>query len=71
MAVFQPREETYPFGADDFSYLPTVLPGLMMFVGVDTGERARLHGADFLPPDEAVTDVAPVMLAGYLAAEAE
>ncbi|GAA1000379.1 amidohydrolase [Acrocarpospora macrocephala] len=67
-----PSRPMLSFGADDFSYLSTALPGLMMFVGVDTGERSRLHGADFLPPDEAVTDVALAMLAGYLAAaEAE
>ncbi|MEV7965764.1 M20 family metallopeptidase [Sphaerisporangium sp. NPDC088356] len=56
------------FGADDFSYLAAALPGLMMFVGVDGGPGAQLHGSGFLPTDEAVRDVSMAMLAGYLAA---
>ncbi|MFI7127343.1 M20 family metallopeptidase [Nonomuraea sp. NPDC050153] len=56
------------YGADDFSYLAAALPGLMMFVGVDGGPGARLHGSDFLPSDDAVRDVAFAMLAGYAAA---
>ncbi|WP_433379767.1 M20 metallopeptidase family protein [Streptosporangium sp. CA-115845] len=56
------------FGADDFSYLSAVLPGLMMFVGVGDGTDVRMHSAAFLPGDDAVRDVALAMLAGYLAA---
>ncbi|QYC44214.1 N-acetyldiaminopimelate deacetylase [Nonomuraea coxensis DSM 45129] len=64
----EPARPMCSFGADDFSYLSAVLPGLMMFVGVDDGSGARLHGSDFLPGDDAVRDVALAMLAGYLAA---
>ncbi|KAA9381057.1 amidohydrolase [Microbispora cellulosiformans] len=63
-----PSRPMVSYGADDFSYLSTTLPGLMMFVGVATGEEVRLHAPDFLPADQAVTDVALAMLAGYLAA---
>ncbi|MCF6466936.1 amidohydrolase [Nonomuraea sp. MG754425] len=56
------------FGADDFSYLSAVLPGLMMFVGLSDGTESRLHAATFLPGEDAVRDVALAMLAGYLAA---
>ncbi|MFI6989454.1 M20 family metallopeptidase [Nonomuraea wenchangensis] len=67
----EPARPMWSFGADDFSYLSAVLPGLMMFVGVDDGGGARLHGSDFLPGDDAVRDVALAMLAGYLAAAGE
>ncbi|MGW5157923.1 M20 metallopeptidase family protein [Nonomuraea wenchangensis] len=67
----EPAQPMWSFGADDFSYLSAVLPGLMMFVGVDDGGGARLHGSDFLPGDDAVRDVALAMLAGYLAAAGE
>jgi hypothetical protein len=42
----------------------------MMFVGVGPGSAGTpgLHHASFLPPDDAVADVASVMLAGYLGA---
>ncbi len=53
-------------GADDFSYYSRVAPILMMFVGA--GGAVTLHHPRFLPPDEAVGQVASVMLAGYLAA---
>ncbi|MEU8251837.1 M20 family metallopeptidase [Nonomuraea sp. NPDC048916] len=63
-----PSRTLQSFGADDFSYLSAVLPGLMMFVGVGDGTGARLHGSRFLPDDDAVRNVALAMLAGYLAA---
>jgi amidohydrolase len=53
-------------GADDFSYYLTTAPTLMLFVG--THDDITLHNAHFLPPDEAVGEVAGAMLAGYLAA---
>ncbi|MBP2063593.1 M20 metallopeptidase family protein [Streptomyces iranensis] len=65
-----PAKPLRSFGSDDFSFLSEEVPGLMMFVGVDAGDRARLHGATFLPPDQAVHDVAMAMLAGYLSAAA-
>jgi metal-dependent amidase/aminoacylase/carboxypeptidase family protein len=53
-------------GADDFSFYSPVAPILMLFVG--SGGTVTLHHPKFLPPDEAVGQVATVMLAGYLAA---
>jgi amidohydrolase len=53
-------------GADDFSFYSPVAPILMLFVG--SGGAFTLHHPEFLPPDEAVGQVATVMLAGYLAA---
>jgi amidohydrolase len=53
-------------GADDFSFYSPVAPILMLFVG--SGGTVTLHHPRFLPPDEAVGQVASVMLAGYLAA---
>jgi amidohydrolase len=53
-------------GADDFSYYSDCAPSLMMFVG--THDDITLHHPRFLPPDEAVGEVAAAMLAGYLAA---
>lgn len=53
-------------GADDFSFYSPVAPILMLFVG--SGGTVTLHHPRFLPPDEAVAQVATVMLAGYLAA---
>jgi amidohydrolase len=53
-------------GADDFSYYTARAPSLMLFVGA--GGSVSLHHPRFLPPDEAVGQVARVMLAGYLAA---
>jgi amidohydrolase len=55
-------------GADDFSYYARSAPTLMLFVG--TGGPFSLHHPRFLPSDEAVGQVAAVMLAGYLAAAA-
>ncbi|MER7499248.1 M20 family metallopeptidase [Nonomuraea pusilla] len=59
-------EELRSCGADDFAYYGSVVPSLMMFVGVDTA--AGLHSPDFLPGEDAVAAVAESMLAGYLAA---
>ncbi|GAA3511218.1 amidohydrolase [Streptosporangium album] len=53
-------------GADDFARYASVMPSLMMFVGVDTS--SGLHTPEFLPGDEAVTAVAESLLAAYLAA---
>jgi hypothetical protein len=53
-------------GADDFSFYTPLAPILMLFVGC-AGEFT-LHHPRFLPPDEAVGQVASAMLAGYLAA---
>ena len=53
-------------GADDFSFYSPVAPILMLFVG--SGGTFTLHHPKFLPPDEAIGQVATVMLAGYLAA---
>lgn len=57
-------------GADDFAYYCEAVPSMMIFVGtggVVPGEPG-LHDARFLPPDEAVEDIAKVLLAGYVAA---
>jgi amidohydrolase len=53
-------------GADDFSYYSAVVPTVMLFVG--SGTAVSLHHPQFLPADDAVGQVAAVMLAGYLAA---
>jgi amidohydrolase len=53
-------------GADDFSYYARYAPTLMLFVG--TPGPVTLHSPRFLPPDDAVGEVAGAMLAGYLAA---
>jgi metal-dependent amidase/aminoacylase/carboxypeptidase family protein len=52
-------------GADDFSYYVASGPTLMLFVGTPDG--IPLHHPRFLPPDEAVGQVADAMIAGYLA----
>jgi amidohydrolase len=52
-------------GADDFSFYARCAPTLMLFVG--TRDAITLHHPRFLPPDEAVGEVARAMLAGYLA----
>jgi amidohydrolase len=53
-------------GADDFSYYASRAPVLMLFVG--SGGTVTLHHPRFLPSDDAVGQVARIMLAGYLAA---
>ena len=53
-------------GADDFSYYAALAPILMLFVGA--GGTVTLHHPRFLPPDDAVGQVARALLAGYLAA---
>ncbi len=53
-------------GADDFSYFSAVVPSVMLFAG--SGTSVSLHHPQFLPPDEAVGQVAAAMLTGYLAA---
>ncbi|MEU1883682.1 M20 family metallopeptidase [Streptosporangium sp. NPDC020072] len=54
-------------GADDFAHYAQRFPSLMMFVGTGASS-GRLHGADFLAPDEAVDHTALALAAGYLAA---
>jgi amidohydrolase len=54
-------------GSDDFSYYTSGAPSLMMFLG--TGGPFSLHHPSFLPPDEAVGQVASALLAGYLGAQ--
>ncbi len=58
-------------GADDFAYYSDVLPAVMAFVGTgDASPHAPgLHSPHFLPPDEAIEDVARTLLAGFAAAE--
>ena len=58
-------------GSDDFAYYCARYPSLMMFVGVGepgTPDGPGLHHPAFLPPEEAVGEVARAMLAGYVAA---
>jgi amidohydrolase len=55
-------------GADDFAWYNGRFPALMSFVGVGEATVPGLHHPAFLPPDEAIADVALVMLAGYLGA---
>jgi amidohydrolase len=53
-------------GADDFSYYGLAAPSVMLFAG--SGTSVSLHHPEFLPSDDTISDVARVMLAGYLAA---
>jgi amidohydrolase len=55
-------------GADDFSYYCPLVPSLMVFVGVGSGEADQpgLHHPNFLPSEETVGEVAKAMLAAYL-----
>jgi amidohydrolase len=55
-------------GSDDFAVYNDSFPSLMSFVGVGDAAVPGLHHPGFLPPDEAIADVARVMLAGYLGA---
>lgn len=55
-------------GSDDFAWYNAAFPALMSFVGVADGRGPGLHHPAFLPPDEAIFDVARAMLAGYLGA---
>lgn len=56
-------------GSDDFAHYSTMMPALMMFVGVGENDRnERLHSATFVPADERVGEVARALLAGYAAA---
>lgn len=65
-AGFSVDTEFRSCGADDFSYYSAVVPTVMLFVG--SGTPVSLHHPRFLPADDAVGQVATVMLAGYLAA---
>jgi amidohydrolase len=55
-------------GADDFSYYNAKYRSLMCFAGTGEDVVPGLHHPAFLPPDEAIFDVARAMLAGYLGA---
>jgi len=69
-AGFAVDDKFRSFGADDFAhYCGGATRGLMMFVGLgDTAGVPSLHDERFLPRDEAVTQVAHALVAGYLAA---
>jgi amidohydrolase len=69
-AGLEPAPPLRSCGADDFSYYCPLQPSLMVFVGVGSGgpDEPGLHHPAFLPPDQAVSDVATAMLAGYLGA---
>ena len=68
---FQVGRDLRSCGADDFAYYSDLLPSVMAFVGTGDGspDSAGLHSPSFLPPDEAIEDVARVLLAGFVAAE--
>jgi len=53
-------------GADDFAFYAASTPTLMIFIG--TADTISLHHPEFLPPDDAIGQVADAMLAGYLGA---
>jgi amidohydrolase len=59
-------------GSDDFSYYTQACPALMIFLGVHsegaTQRQPGLHHPRFLPPDQAVGQVAAAMAAGYAGA---
>ncbi len=56
-------------GSDDFSYLSSTYPGLMIFVGTELEAGGRvLHHPSFLPADSAVGDIARALAAGYAGA---
>lgn len=57
-------------GADDFSYFCPVVPSLMVFLGVGSGEAGApgLHHPGFLPGEDAAADAATTLLAAYLGA---
>lgn len=63
-------EDLRSCGADDFAYYCAELPSVMAFVGTGDGSANApgLHSPKFLPPHEAVEDVARVLLAGFTAA---
>ncbi|HET6561982.1 MAG TPA: M20 family metallopeptidase [Marmoricola sp.] len=69
-AGMEPAPPLRSCGADDFSFYCPLFPSLMVFVGVGPGgpDAPGLHHPRFLPPDDAVEDVARVMLASYLGA---
>ncbi|MEU4524956.1 amidohydrolase [Amycolatopsis sp. NPDC024027] len=69
-AGFTVDDQFRSFGADDFAhYCGGATRGLMLFVGLgDTAGVPSLHDERFLPRDQAVTQVAHALVAGYLAA---
>jgi metal-dependent amidase/aminoacylase/carboxypeptidase family protein len=69
-AGFTVDDKFRSFGADDFAhYCGGATRGLMLFVGLgDTAGVPSLHDERFLPRDQAVTQVAHALVAGYLAA---
>ncbi len=54
-------------GADDFAFYGTRFPSLMIFAGTGDGDpnTPGLHHPEFLPPDDAVEQVARMMLTAY------
>ncbi len=69
-AGLKPAPPMRSCGADDFSFYCDRFPSLMVFVGVGPGGPGQpgLHHPQFLPPDDAVGDVARTLLAAYLGA---
>lgn len=57
-------------GADDFSYFCDVVPSLMVFLGVGSGDpdEPGLHHPRFLPSEGAVGQAARALLGAYLGA---
>lgn len=56
-------------GADDFAYYGELMSSLMIFAGVGPGgpDAPGLHHPCFAPPDEAVGELARILLTSYLA----
>jgi len=66
-ALLEESEPLRSCGADDFAYYGAAFPSVMTFVGMGTDFGPSLHHESFVPPDDSVTLVAKVLLAGYLA----
>jgi amidohydrolase len=54
------------YGADDFSFYTSAVPGAMIFTGTQ-GPCGKLHSSTFTPDGGAVHRVAVAMLSGYFA----
>jgi amidohydrolase len=66
-ALLEESEPLRSCGADDFAYYGAAFPSVMTFVGMGTDFGPSLHNESFVPPDDSVSLVAKVLLAGYLA----
>jgi amidohydrolase len=66
-AGFVPGAELRSCGADDFAFYGTHFPSLMVFAGTGDPAAPGLHHPEFLPPDEAVEQLARIMLTAYAA----